>query len=224
MFNNCNSHTNGEVMFFNTIKDHIDIIFDVGCRDESLFTEFSGSVHYFDPVAAFVDKLAEHPSSNRIKFFNKFGLGSECKTIPYYPKHESFLDRIASCGASDEVNRVLLQIRTAKEYIAEAGVEKIDFLKIDTEGFELEVLHGFGEDLARVGIVQFEYGGTFIDSGVKLIDIIKFLESQNFHKFYYLTGSGVQPLTDYTDHYQYCNLVCLNRSNPFDPFELFRGL
>ena len=117
-----------------------------------------------------------------------------------------------------------LQIRTAKEYVAEARVEKIGFLKIDTEGFELEVLRGFAEELARVGIVQFEYGGTFIDSGVKLVDVINYLESQHFHKFCYLTGSGVQPLTDYTDHYQYCNIVCLNKSNAFDPIKLLCGL
>jgi hypothetical protein len=37
MFNDDNCQTNGEVHFFNSIKDRIGIIFDVGCRTVNLF-------------------------------------------------------------------------------------------------------------------------------------------------------------------------------------------
>ena len=57
MFNNCDSKTNGEENFFMDIKNNINIIFDVGCRSDSEFINFSGEVHYFDPVESFLEKL-----------------------------------------------------------------------------------------------------------------------------------------------------------------------
>ena len=40
---------NEELFFLNSIKDYINIIFDVGCRDCSAFTSLEKEVHYFDP-------------------------------------------------------------------------------------------------------------------------------------------------------------------------------
>ena len=94
----------------------------------------------------------------------------------------------------------------------ENKITSVDFIKIDTEGYELHVLKGFEERIANVNIIQFEYGGTFLDNKTKLIDVINYLKEYGFHKFAYLTGSGLYLITDFTDHYQYCNIVCLNKS------------
>ena len=59
MFNNCDSRTNGEYTFFMNIKDKIDCIFDVGCRSDSEFVNFTGEVHYFDPVSEFIEELSK---------------------------------------------------------------------------------------------------------------------------------------------------------------------
>ena len=50
MFNNDNSKTNGEQLFFDIIKNDINVIFDVGCRSDTEFINFEGECHYFDPV------------------------------------------------------------------------------------------------------------------------------------------------------------------------------
>ena len=57
MFNNCNSKTNGELLFYNLIKDKITTIFDIGCRNDSEFINFNGEVHYFDPINDFIESL-----------------------------------------------------------------------------------------------------------------------------------------------------------------------
>jgi hypothetical protein len=57
MFNKSDAKTNGEEKFFMDIKDNINIIFDVGCRSDSEYINFSGEVHYFDPVESFLEKL-----------------------------------------------------------------------------------------------------------------------------------------------------------------------
>ena len=71
MFNDHYSKTNGEEKFFMDIKDKINVIFDVGCRSDSEFLNFTGEVHYFDPV-------------NKASYFNNFGLGNNDKERGFY--------------------------------------------------------------------------------------------------------------------------------------------
>jgi FkbM family methyltransferase len=218
MFNNCNSKTNGEERFYMNIKDNINIIFDVGCRSDSEFTHFSGEVHYFDPMEPFIEDLKKQENKNKRSYFNNFGLGNENKELYYYPRYQSFYDRINSCTWSDDSNKVLLRIKKGKDYVIDNNIQNIDFLKIDTEGYELNVLQGFDNLLENIKIIQFEYGGTFLDNNTKLIDVINYLENKNFYNFSYLTNNGTALITDFNDHYQYCNIVCINKNSDFVPF------
>jgi|TARA_B110000208_G_scaffold67612_1_gene87465 FkbM family methyltransferase len=218
MFNNCNSKLNGEYAFYMKIKDNINIIFDVGCRSDSEYISFNGEVHYFDPVNKFIENLKKNKFLNKTSYFNKFGLGEDNKEIYYYPKYESFYDRIKSCSVSDNANKILLHIKKGKDYSVSNNIKNIDFLKIDTEGYELNVLQGFEDYLENVKIIQFEYGGTFLDNNKKLIDVINYLEQKGFYKFSYLTNYGTELIKDFTDHYHYCNIVCINKNSDFVPF------
>jgi FkbM family methyltransferase len=218
MFNNCNSKTNGEEGFFMHIKNSINTIFDVGCRADSEFIYFNGDVHYFDPVNNFIEQLKNQQKLNKNSFYNNFGLGNENNQFYYYPRYQSFYDRINSCNISDDSNKILLEIKKGKDYVINNNIEAIDFLKIDTEGYELNVLQGFEECLEIVKIIQFEYGGTFLDNNIKLIDVINYLQEKGFYKFSYLTYNGPVLITDFNDHYQYCNIVCINKNSDFVPF------
>ena len=214
MFNNCDCKTNGEELFFNTIKNKINVIFDVGCRSDSEFINFTGEVHYFDPVNEFIENLKTQKNLNKTSYFNNFGLGEENKQLFYYPRYQSFYDRIISCNKSDESNKVLLNIKKGKDYVLENNIKSIDFIKIDTEGYELNVLQGFEDFLENVKIIQFEYGGTFLDNNKKLIDVINYLEQKGFSEFSYLTDTGTSLMTNFDDHYQYCNIICINKNIP----------
>lgn len=218
MFNNCDSRTNGEHRFYASIRDQIRVIFDVGCRSDSEFTSFPGEVHYFDPMPEFIEALQRIPHANQSAYFNAFGLGHEEAQMYYYPKYQSFYDRVNSCHVSDDSNKIVLHIKMGKEYVTEHDIKEIDFLKIDTEGYELNVLKGFEDCLSHVKIIQFEYGGTFLDNHVTLRGITAYLESKGFHKFSYLTNDGPVPITDFNDHYQYCNIVCVNKNSDIIPF------
>lgn len=218
MFNNCNSKTNGEYLFFRNIKDNIKVIFDVGCRSDSEFIEFEGDVHYFDPVDDFINKLKQIKNLNKNSYFNNFGLGETNTLLYYYPKYQSFYDRINSCIVSDDSNKITLTIKKGKDYVINNNIKNIDFLKIDTEGYELNVIKGFEEMLENVKIIQFEYGGTYLDNNVKLLDIITYLERKGFYKFSYLTEYGTEIIKDFNDHYLYCNIVCINKNSDYIPF------
>jgi hypothetical protein len=108
-------------------------------------------------------------------------------------------------------NKILLEIQKGKDYIENNNILEIDFLKIDTEGHEFNVIKGFEEYLDKIKIIQFEYGGTFKEINVKLIDVINYLEKYNFTDFSYLTPSGYCSIINFDDHYQYCNIICINK-------------
>jgi FkbM family methyltransferase len=218
MFNNCNSKENGEIQFYSLIKNNINVIFDVGCRQDSEFLDFKNEVHYFEPVPLFMKNLSEQKSNNKKSYFNNFGLSNKNEVIFYYPNYQSFYDRVTSCKVSDDSNKILLNVKKASDYIIENNINTIDFLKIDTEGYELNVLKGFDEYLHNVNIIQFEYGGTFLDSNTKLIDVINYLKMYNFNNFSYLTKFGPILIDDFSDHYQYCNVVCFNKNSKYIPY------
>ena len=212
MFNNVNPKTNGEYKFYMKIKNDIKVIFDVGCRTDSEYINFTNEVHYFDPIKKFIDNLKNKKNLNKKSYFNYFGLGEDNKEIYYYPKYQSFYNRVNSCSICDDANKVLLSIKKGKDYAINNNIKNIDFLKIDTEGYEFNVLKGFDDYLENVKIIQFEYGGTFLDNNQKLIDVINYLKQRGFYKFSYLTPYGTERIKDFTDHYQYCNIVCINKN------------
>lgn len=212
-------YTNSEKIFFNFIKNRIELIFDVGCRNDSEFTIFNGEVHYFDPQKdALQNLMLQQPNLNKKNYFNNFGLGNNTQEQYYYPNYQSFYNRIESMKQDDDPNKIILKIKKSKEYVQENNITSIDFLKIDTEGYELNVLLGFEDFLKNIKIIQFEYGGTFLDNGVKLKDVILLLLENGFHKFSYLSNEGPIPITNYDDHYQYCNVVCYNKNSDVVPY------
>lgn len=71
----------------------------------------------------------------------------------------------------------VVRLARGDTYCAAQGIDRIDFLKIDTEGHEVSVLNGFRETLAagRAQVIQFEYGGTWLDSRSQLADAFDLL-------------------------------------------------
>lgn len=218
MFNICEVDVNGEQWFFNLIKDNISVIFDVGFRLDSLFLNFNGEVHYFDPVNEFVDVIRNKPNTNSASHYNSVGLGVATTELYYYPAHQSFHNRVNSGFPDDDSNKYLLPVKNASEYVAENNVQSIGFLKLDVEGDEFNVLQGFGDSLSNVNIIQFEYGGTYLDSNVRLIDVVNYLQEKGFTKFAYLSMNGPVLIDNYDDHYNYCNIVCVNSNSSYQPY------
>ena len=83
---------------------------------------------------------------------------------------------------------------------------KIDLLKIDTEGYEFEVIKGCEQLLndRMIKYIQFEYGGTYLDNGIKLNDVITFLKSLGYKTYNFHDGK-FNILENYKDDYRYNN-------------------
>jgi len=218
IFNNDNPVTNGELLFYNNIKDEIDIIFDVGCRDDTLFTDFIGEVHYFEPLKETIENLSNNNNNNKNSYYNTFGLGDKNEIKSYYPLSQSFYDRrVSMIEYTNNKNwnpgkSIPLKIVKASDYIKKNNIQSIGFLKIDTEGYELNVIKGFGNYISSVKVIQFEYGGTYKDNDTKMSDIIDYLKEYGFINFSYLAKNCLKAISNMNDHYQYCNIVCFNKN------------
>ena len=80
-----------ELEFFNMIKPHTNVIFDVGCRNDIDYIKASldksREFHFFDPDPAFILNIKEELSNisdnlevdNQV-YLNAFGLGKESRS------------------------------------------------------------------------------------------------------------------------------------------------
>ena len=70
-------------------------------------------------------------------------------------------------------------------YLKKNNINKIDFLKIDTEGYELEVLIGLKNTIKNVRIIFFEHHyDNMIEKKYKFQNIHNLLSSNHFKKIY----------------------------------------
>jgi FkbM family methyltransferase len=90
----------------------------------------------------------------------------------------------------------------------------IDYLKMDVEGTEINVLHGMGEFINRIKLIQFEFGGCNIDSRTFFQDFWYYFKDHNFDLFRItLTGSKKIYFYDDSDEcFKTTNYIALNKN------------
>ena len=214
----------GEDNFFKYIKNNCKVIFDVGCfagiydnGDKAVnpFTQLNDvDVHYFDPVPEYVDEVEEQIASKDRSFLNRFGLSDTTGKIPYYSEVMSFVERSKTLPHRVTDPDRMFDIKRGDVYVKENNIKSIDFLKIDVEGFEKGVIEGFGDSIKNIKIIQFEYGGCWIDSEIKLVDVVEYLKHAGFTNFGRLYNNGIIPLGEtFVDDYNFSNMVCHNKNN-----------
>ena len=78
-----------------------------------------------------------------------------------------------------------VSVDRADNIIKKFKVDKIDLLKIDTEGYELNVIKGFGENIDLVKVIIFEHHfDLMIKKNYNYSDINKYLANKGFHLKY----------------------------------------
>jgi len=76
--------------------------------------------------------------------------------------------------------------------------QKIDYIKIDIEGHELDALNGLGERIRDIRLIQFEFGGCNIDTRTFFRDFWYFFAGNNF-RIYRITPSGPRLMPAYRE-------------------------
>jgi len=191
------------------ISHFISTIYDIGCSDNSIFGAFPGEVHYFEPSPRIKDLFAITENVNTKSYYNNFGLSDTTSTA-----RQITWETEGVIPGDPESPVTFMPTKTGADYMRENGFAKVDFLKLDTEGHELQILKGFGGNLANTKIIQFEYGGTTYACGESLHNIISYLKKFDFYNFSYLAPNRLVPINwtdESVDHYTFCNIVCFNK-------------
>ena len=203
--------SSGESVVFSLIKsDSPPIIFDVGANQGQFAIEAlalsSGTVFSFEPSKNTFEMMKNNIHNKRHKAFN-IGLGMEKANMKLYYDN-------AGSGLASLTKRDLdllninfdksedVQIDTVDNFCKENNINRIDLLKIDVEGHELDVLHGSKTILNQVKIVMFEFGGCNIDTKTYFKDFYKFFKENNM-EIYRITPSGyLHKLDSYKESYE----------------------
>jgi FkbM family methyltransferase len=90
-----------------------------------------------------------------------------------------------------------VQCTTIDEFMSEAGIERIDLLKIDTEGHDLAVLQGARQALQarRVGMIQFEFIPANIATGATMHGFFEVLQGYRISRL--CLNGALRPLQPY---------------------------
>ena len=141
---------------------------------------------------------AEFAAMSQVVKLN-YGLGCKARNQLLYK--ESQYARIASLTPLDVIDPDYTEkvvIRTLDEVVSEYTIGEIDLLKIDVEGHELDVIKGAQNTLSlrKIKCLQFELGGSSIDTNTTLKDIYEVL-SQYDYRLYLISRRGIVPLDTY---------------------------
>ena len=147
-------------------NDSRPLILDVGGHigdSIQLFKEaFPFSViHSFEPNPETFKKLKANSATGAgISRWN-FALGASAGKETLFQNEStgmsSFLE-LGEFGWGKIENETIVEVRTIDSFLAEHGIARIDILKSDTQGYELEVLKGAEQALRanRVGLIYLE--------------------------------------------------------------------
>ncbi|WP_332897137.1 FkbM family methyltransferase [Haladaptatus sp. CMSO5] len=203
----------GEIVIAKQLQ-HIDghkTIFDVGANIGG-FTEmadsfvFPATFHLFEPQKNLVNDLETKYLKDDRKMVNSFALSDASgEDTLYYDIMGSGLASLSkrnldhfniSFEKSESVN-----VRTVDWYCEQHDINHIDLLKIDVEGYELNVLKGAKQMISShsVDYISFEFGGANIDTRTYFQDYWYFFEEYGYNIYRILPSSDLSKIDRYRE-------------------------
>lgn len=227
IYNYQDSTVSGESWFVKHIlKSRGDnlIVFDVGANigayaNEILCSKVSvKQIYAFEPHGSTYQKLLKNVIQKPIQAVN-LGLSDQIGNATLY-------DRANACGSShaslsaaifSEVHRVKtestqIELTTVDNFCRMNQIEYIDLLKIDVEGYEINVLRGAQEMLqtGKVRLIQFEFTQLNSTLGVFFKDFYELLVGN--YNIYRLLPHGIERIKAYNPTFNeifgYQNFIC----------------
>ncbi len=188
---------NGEIQLLQESLPQAQTIFDVGANlgiwtRAALRINPQVAVHCFEPCLGTYRALQNNRFPPQV-VCNNFALGDRAGQAVMHINPNCSGGNSIYCrewAQGDLASSESVSVRTLDDYCSERGLDRIDLLKIDVEGHELAVLRGSQEMLRshRISVIQFEYGGTYLDARILLKDVWDYITSvapeYRFHKLY----------------------------------------
>ncbi len=225
-YGNCNMMNNGELLMMKLIQSG-DFVFDIGGNIGGwslnvLSLQPSALVYSFEPEPSLFSILESNLRGFQVKLYN-IGLSSEVgtSTFYFYPKYPglSTLHRRPevenTLNMSPEIFDVTLD--RLDLFCDRESISHINFMKIDTEGNELNVLLGAKKLLKNqmIDFIQFEYGGCYLDSKSTLEEVFVYLTSFGY-TLHRITPFGLIKIDQWRkelESFEYCNYLAVRNSD-----------
>lgn len=155
-------------------KEEINVIFDIGANVGQAAFNYSelypnSKIYSFEPIPHIFDTFKKNIGTRNIHPF-KIGFGNEEKQVKVFLQSKSICNSLApDVNKPDslmENKSVDVEVRTIDSFCAEHKITRIDLLKIDTEGFDFEVLQG-AKGVLDSGIVKYILVETSFNSDIE---------------------------------------------------------
>jgi FkbM family methyltransferase len=174
-----------ELDVFRRLQD-VWVVIDAGARTDTDYLEIKPHIvcHLFEPHTDFFKVLADKVGNHANAHLNNYGLGDVEGIFSYHEDNQTMSGGEAWIGTTD----TKFPIKRLDDYVTEKGITRIDFLKVDCEGYDYKVLLGAQEALKVTRYVQYEYWD--------LKDQYKLLLEKDFHM----------------EEIGYRNVLCINRT------------
>ena len=175
------------------LKLSIRTIFDVGANIGQSTKHFlsdykEATIYAFEPFETAYSKLESTYSSNRVKCF-KIALGDkiEQQEITPFEENLSVLNSLSKFAANTKGGKkVKVEVITGDSFVKQHIISQIDLLKIDTEGYEIEVLKGFAEHLqqGKIKAILCEVGFSRANQrNTHINDLMDYMDSLDYHLY-----------------------------------------
>lgn len=217
----------GTTEAFHKLLRKDDVIIDIGANlgwYTILASKIAnqGTCHAFEPVPFIYKKLRRNCQINGLKnqvIFHNMALGDseDSEVVLYtfkglYHGHSS----LSTLGREDyQESRV--PMTTLDAYVNKNSINRIDLIKMDTEGAELKVLEGADQVLRResppIWVIELNKE-TSAKFGHTPTDLLDFMASKNDYRFYRIVrGWGrIKPMNSTSDYQNGDNVICLPAS------------
>jgi FkbM family methyltransferase len=200
--------------FVNNRKETPICIFDVGANigqfasiAKTVLKGNPSSIHCFEPGRYAFEQLKANIKDDKRFHLNNIAMGKSVETSTlYYDEAGSGLASMTKrnlehFGIDFGLSEPIL-VDTVDNYCERVRIDKIDLLKMDVEGHELDVLSGAAKLLEerRIYSILFEFGGCNIDTRSFLQDYFYFFKKYDNNRIFRITPSGyLFPLDSYRE-------------------------
>ena len=148
------------------VKSNNPIFLDIGANTGQTVKDMKevfkdATIHAFEPSPSTFEILKKNTSSfKNIQYWN-CGIGSSNKVLifnEYALSNMSSFFELQNVNPSDLKNQIKVKVTSVDQFIVDNQIQMIDVLKIDTEGFELEVFKGSINTFkqVKIGMIFFE--------------------------------------------------------------------
>ncbi len=166
-------------------KGRRNTLLDVGAHigtSAAFFHELGWTIHCFEPDPANREQLvARLGDATSVVIDTRAVSDKPASGVAFYKSPES--TGISALHAFRETHQEanVVDVTTIADYVHAWGIEKVDFLKIDAEGFDFSVLKGVPWDRIKPDVIECEYeDAKTVPLGHNWEDIAKFLQGLGY--------------------------------------------